>query len=484
MQPVVLVATTLATISQAVVRTYDQRVVVGECASQADKNSQLFPVSYLQSYSSVGSTQMAAIDAPITAANNIDIKYATSFKVVTENYAKEQYVLVQCGADQPSAASINAVKALPAGFTRKFFTIPLQQVIVQSTVQLGFLEVLGLQDRVSHATSFAVGSCWQKANGCGAAAETSNATIIAQQRAPADAVFMDCPWSNGPNCAALASIPKAIHFSASQEPAPLHSAEHIKFMAAFFNKEEAADTFFQATITTMQAFMQQSSTANKPVVAWIQLGWGGGSAQLNMPAFKKKITEMAGATMVNATAVKNTMGNQMSSTYSTSDKAGFLTALASNGVTAIIDETYSSNVASYDLAKFLTNFDIQASSSLSFVQNQMIFREDSGYSGTSNLDWFEARLVYPHRTIQGLQRVLFSDTTKPTFLFRNIAKGETPVQITQAACTKTLPACVTSANPAALSMITTLGQVTSGASRVGSMVAFTFTVAVLVGLIR
>lgn len=483
---VFLVASTLVTTCQGAVRTVEQRVIAGECASESAKDSELFPINYLKSYASLGSTSLVQIDSPIQAAQLIEINYGKSFKVVTAKHAKEQYVLVQCGASQPASDTVNAVKTLPNGFKRKFFNIPLQRVIAESTVQLGFLDALGLHDRVSYASKYAVGSCWQSAISCGGVV---NASIKDKQREAVDAVFMDCPWpqdSKGnyyENCPALHSIPKAIHFSASQEPAPMHSTEYIKFMAAFFNKEAAAESFFKKSLATMQAFKQQSGAvkdADKPVVAWIQVSWDG-KAQISTPAFKKKMTEQAGAKMVDAAAVKTALGAKMTNAYVSQDKAAFLKALADNGVTAIIDETYSSDVAAYNFEKFLTSFGLQESSTLPFIKNKMVIREDSDFSGTSNLDWFEARLVNPHRTIEGLQRVLnIGDSTKAAFIFRNIAKGEAPKAINKNACSKTLAACNPSASPMVLPMITTLGRVAAGcdpgdvacgATRVGRLLA-------------
>merc|ERR1719460_2696119 len=296
--------------------TLEQRIANGEFAGQALAGSALFPVDYLAPYRSLSAAALTAIDGPIAAAELIEIHYGQTFKVLTETYAQEQYVLTQCGAATPSEADINAVKALPTGFTRKYFTIPLQQVMAESTVQLGFLHELGLHDRVAYVSQYAVGACWQKIHDCNAAGVVTDTSSVDMQatRQNMDAAFMDCPWDNGPNCAALHSIPNAVHFSASQDPAPIHSAEHIKFIAAFFNKEEDAERLFSSEVTAMQAKQTQLAAradSDMQTVAWIEKSWDG-KYSLSTAPYKKVMTEQAGSKVVDAAAVKTTLGTKMS----------------------------------------------------------------------------------------------------------------------------------------------------------------------------
>jgi hypothetical protein len=396
--------------------------------------------------------------------------------------------LTQCGAATPSEADINTVKALPTGFTRKYFTIPLQKAMAESTVQLGFLHELGLHDRVAYASQYAVGACWQKIHDCNAAGVVTDTSSVAMQatRQNMDAAFMDCPWDNGPNCAALHSIPNAVHFSASQDPAPIHSAEHIKFIAAFFNKEEDAERLFLSEVKAMQAKQTQMAAradSDMQTVAWIEKSWDG-KYSLSTAPYKKIMTQQAGSKVVDAAAVKTTLGTKMSDTYqvaNSADVGAFMQALADNGVTALIDETYASDITQYDFAKFLTDFGLTSTSALPFIQNQMVMRVDSGYSGTSNIDWYESRLVFPSKAVAGLQRVLDSDTSKAKAYFRNIAKGEQADAISKDSCTASPAMCSTSNYPAVLPLINELG-VTAGAVRLSSMLGVT--ISALVALLQ
>merc|ERR1719407_188852 len=55
-------------------------------------------------------------------ADHFDITYASTFKVLNNFDAKEQYVLTMCNHEAPDTATVDAAAALPEGFTRKHFT--------------------------------------------------------------------------------------------------------------------------------------------------------------------------------------------------------------------------------------------------------------------------------------------------------------------------------------------------------------------------
>jgi hypothetical protein len=111
----------------------------------------------------------------------------------------------------------------------------------------------------------------------------------------------------------------------------------------------------------------------------------------------------------------------------------------------------------------------------------MVMRTDSGYSGTGNLDWFESRMVFPSKAVEGLQRVLDSDTSKAKAYFRNIAKSESADAISKDSCSATLAMCSTSGLPAVLPLINKLGMA-SGAVHVSSMLGVT--ISALVALLQ
>jgi len=195
------------------------------------------------------------------------IKYGRYFKVVEEHRSKEQYVLTHCGCGTATKQEIDAISLLSAGYTRKFFQIPLDNVATESTVQLEFFKELGLTDRVLFASKYGVGACWVAAYQCNGGFDSGgqygNATLRAMQEAQVSAMFKDC---TGNSCA---TEPKTVHFSASQDPSPLNSAEHIKFISTFFNKEREANQIFDNQVTAYQN-MRRGHQSSAPRVAWIK----------------------------------------------------------------------------------------------------------------------------------------------------------------------------------------------------------------------
>eukprot|EP00406_Dinophysis_acuminata_P062305 CAMPEP_0179275100 /NCGR_PEP_ID=MMETSP0797-20121207/33886_1 /TAXON_ID=47934 /ORGANISM="Dinophysis acuminata, Strain DAEP01" /LENGTH=203 /DNA_ID=CAMNT_0020983611 /DNA_START=23 /DNA_END=634 /DNA_ORIENTATION=+ len=173
-----------------------------------------------------------------------------------------------------------------------------------------------------------------------------------------------------------------------------------------------------------------------------------------MAAYKRQLVEYAGGRNPDEAALKAALGDAMTVDLST-DRAAFVAAMG--GVDAVVDETYASNVPAYDFDAFLAGFGLTAETDVPFIRNRKVFRVDADISGTSNLDWYESRLVNPVHAVEGLQRVLAPDASKPKKL-RNIALGEEAVAVSEDSCTKGMLACGTSELPAALAMINDIGQ--------------------------
>merc|ERR1712048_926419 len=200
--------------------------------------------------------------------------------------------------------------------------------------------------------------------------------------------------------------------------------------------------------------IKEQSTAiaddDKLVVAWIETTWDG-KMKLSTAAYQKLLVEYAGGANVDAAAFKASVGDQMDDSYKTANASLFLEALAN--VDAVIDLTYSADVPTYDFNTFLTNFNIDPSSDLPFITNQRVFRIDAHISGTSNLDWFESRLIHPALAVEGLKRVLKPDSASRKKFFRNIATGEAAEVVSKDACSRTLMTCEPSEYPSELKMI-------------------------------
>jgi len=469
-----ILALTLATLlvgGQAALRPEIQRKEVGECATSSGQ--MMFTTGTITGTLPSASVKQAETD--VVGADLISIAYGSNYKFLTEKMSKEVYVLTQCGSAPPTDADLAEMMKNHAGYKVKHFTIPLQHASSSSTVHLAFFEALGVQDRIKYVDKYATGSCWQKAIGCGG---MHNASALSSQMTEVDALFMDCNWDG--TCDNVNGQTKGVHFSASQDPGPLRSAEHIKFLAAFFNKEELASQLFA---DTMAAYTSASTNkvSPKPVVAWISVEpkseWSEAKLVLSQASYKLKMVSDAGGANVDGTAVNAQLGSKMTLTEASTGNT-YTVLLSSFGddlakaseaffaalgkVDVIIDETYAFAPKTYTFNTFLTQVGLTSDMSLLFVKNKMVLRVDGIISESDGMDWYESRIAHPDWAVAGLAHHLHADTSKEAKYFRNIAKDEKPKVLTKAMCTAKLPACDASAYPAPISMM--VGQVAAKAT--------------------
>eukprot|EP00434_Breviolum_minutum_P028468 symbB.v1.2.025185.t1/scaffold2422.1/size79552/5 len=434
---------------QSAVRSVTERIANGECIDPAAYSSDIS--LFTSKMSGFPASDVVAAESDVTAANLISFAYGNHFKVISEELSKEQYVLTQCGLSQPTDAEIDAL--MPGtGYQRKHFTIPLQKVTVASTTILTFLDLLNVEDRVAYLDSFATGACWQKANSCGGTLESSfgNATLREQHLNTVDAVFMDC----GSDCSNVNAQGNAVHFPATKESGNLHSAEYIKFLAAFFNLEAVANNEFQKTVT---AYTSYAITTNRPVVAWVGYNSWSKRYELFQATYRLQLTNAAGGTMVNGTQVAASIGSKMKvvDAVAGNAQAGKLNYVDIEGddqqaaanlllgalqdVDILVDETYAAVPGDYTFSTFLSTYFLTAQSNYKFMGK--VLRLDGRLSENNGYDWFESRVAAPHMAVGGLARYVKDDTSRTRTYFRNIADNEQPEVITAAMCTSTLPIC-------------------------------------------
>eukprot|EP00435_Cladocopium_sp_Y103_P017206 s2255_g4.t1 len=450
----------------AAVRTLPERIAVGECIESMDANVSLYAVKV----SNFPDPIVTAAEADVTAAALISVAYGNHFKVLTEELAKEQYILTQCGTSQPTDEEVNAIVS-GTGYQRKHFSVPVQslgswpthlvrcvgsfwwtRVTADSTTILAFLKRLGVEDRVAYADAYAVHSCWQKAASCGSALESGwngNATKREEQLNNVEVVFMDC----NTDCSNVRARSNAVHVPVTKDNGNLHSAEYIKFLAAFFNLEELALRTFQDTVNSYSGLGQ--ATATSPVVAWIQ--WNGWYSryELSQATFKLQLVTAAGGRNVDAAqlaqsvssmavedAVAGNAGAGKTYYVQGDDKAAAANALlaAMQDVDIVVDETYG-NPGAYNYSSFLSTFYLTSQSTQKFLTAQKVLRVDRIYNSLGGLDWFESRLAYPDWAARGLARYVMDDASQQRSYFRNVALGEVPELVTAETCPQSLPSC-------------------------------------------
>lgn len=415
----------------AAVRTLPERIAVGECVDSTAGDVSLYPAKV----SSFPDPAVTAAEADVSAAALISVAYGNHFKVLTEELAKEQYVLTQCGTSQPTDEEVNAIVS-GTGYQRKHFTVPVQDVTAASTTILSFLRRLGVEDRVAYADAYAVHGCWQKAASCGSTLEsawTGNATKLEEQLDSVEVVFMDC----NSDCSNVRARSNAVHVPATKDNGNLHSAEYIKFLAAFFNLEELALRTFQDTVTS---YTGRQASASAPVVAWIQWNSWYSRYELSQATFKLQLVTAAGGRNVDAAQLSQSVSSMAvedavagnpgaGKTYyvpAGDDRAAATNALlaAMQDVDIVVDETYAADPGTQ---KFLTA--------------QKVLRVDRSYTSLGSLDWYESRLAYPDWAATGLARYVLDDTTKLPRYFCNVALDEAPELVTAESCQQSLPSC-------------------------------------------
>ncbi|KAJ9531311.1 hypothetical protein QJQ45_006761 [Haematococcus lacustris] len=197
--------------------------------------------------------------------------YFDTYKVVVNRRqsANETYVLYQCGTQPPPPS------AVPAG--AKFFSVPLSSVSVDETTVVAFMKLLGVSNRITFTSRFAVDACQQSIGfyGCqqlapgNPAPSASNVNATLAVRAIANKVDAFFTYGNTANN-------MTISVTASADPGVLNRAEWIKYVATFFNVEDKANNIFtqvaQSYASTKAAVANVVASlpaTQQPIVAWL-----------------------------------------------------------------------------------------------------------------------------------------------------------------------------------------------------------------------
>merc|ERR1719201_2443740 len=225
-------------------------------------------------------------------ADHFEIAYGSTFKVLTNTEAKEQYVLTMCNNAAPDSAAVNATAALPAGFARKHFTVPLKSYGSDSTSTLAFLDIIDVHDRQKYISQYATAPCLQKAMGCDASMTAASAwgdaaeqTKRLEQIAATAGFFVD-----GAN-----ALHNTIAVATHLDPHLLNRAEWVKFVAAFFNREDLAKKHMQEEVSKWETLSAEAAAkAATPKVAFIENSAWAGAYVISFAPYKKLLIEAAG----------------------------------------------------------------------------------------------------------------------------------------------------------------------------------------------
>ncbi|GIL83481.1 hypothetical protein Vretimale_11165 [Volvox reticuliferus] len=379
-------------------------------------------------YPSTHEIQRQAIQekTTVTIAQKFEITYASTYKIVsiTNKNTTETYVLYQCGTAAPNIADLG----LPSG--TKTFSVPLRAVDVADTTALNFMKLLGVQDRIAYVTQYAVDPCMQLLGSpqCG---NRSSSNVAA---GAVDATF---------DFYARASDPTAIMFPSTVDFGPLHSAEYIKYVSAFFNREAVANTLFTtifneySELSDLVADYVGKNSASTPVVAWLyyQAAFPGYSEQIQIKfhSFRPQYTMDAGGVLPDLDQLKVTyMGSSIVKVngagdlvlYNLSDVATkeALEDILAN-VDIVIDESYvPGDAAKYTVDSFLARYRLTSPSAanLKFLRDEAVLRLDGTRTANGYTSWLEEALARPDVVLHDLVAFInpdvllaANDTTAP-----------------------------------------------------------------------
>jgi hypothetical protein len=420
-------------------------------------------------------------------SNHFDIVYGTNFKVVTNFYAGEQYVLTHCGTTAPTAAEVDALAPLPekskggamtpdSGFVRKSFTVPIKSFGDETGTTHGYVDALGVVDRIAYMSSGAVSACMQKALVCDATMlqsndwredlqtdgnqtlkNSDNAAWVEAFQTPrttaqlenVDVYFVD-KSGDAAHFGTDAGSAKTVAFTASWDPDMLHIAEWIKFIAAFFNLEDKAEAHFKKVSETWNggtALDKKVVIINKPY-------------KIHLTPYKVSWIEAAGAktytkeelTAGTGTIAKNWQGIETCDPTTTSScdiefDASDTDAVAEwksfvEAADVIIDDN-SPWPADTENAYGTSHFTTQYGDEMSALTAK-VYRTDGILKALGgSTDWYEGRYANPDWLCEDLRAVLKGETRDRIHLRKLV--GESPKIRTPSACDTTLPACDSSA---------------------------------------
>lgn len=207
--------------------------------------------------------------AEVEVAEGFMIDYFDSYKLLTVTQPWQgaaepfRYLLVQCGAPDPEGYA-DAVRV----------TVPVQSVVTMSTTYLPPLVELGLLDHLVGVDEFdyVYSAAVRERIDAGQVREIGGGSTVNVEQAidlAPDVIFTygigsaDYDAAPGLQAAGLTAVLNGDYM----ETQPLGRAEWVKFIAAFFNAEGAAQTLFDEIAGRYRALAEQAATAEaRPTV--------------------------------------------------------------------------------------------------------------------------------------------------------------------------------------------------------------------------
>lgn len=374
--------------------------------------------------------------ANVRVANDFQVQYANHYKVLRNTRSNETTVLVLCGAPVPDPSFF------PEG--THFIQVPVERYAATSTVQVGFLEMLGMLGRAEYLPAYVSSACAQKLiDTCGVG--VVNFYDGSQTLYNVSAVYLDSPTPNDP---------RGVTFDATTDPGPLQRAEWLVFMGTFFNLDrQSSERFMEIENSYKDTKSMAQATTKTPLVAWVsyRADYGPDYPEafiVEFDEYKMNLVEDSGAATLDknsesfsgAVEIANDLEFRVTD-FGGRKAAAEAFANAVKDVDILIDETYpfDGNYDSYDLQSLLDVFGLSSDdANMQFLSTGNVWRVDKRIGMGS--DWYEGAVSRPDIVLKDMvylsEPELLPNDYKTTF-FRNIAKGEQVTLIGPQQCAST-----------------------------------------------
>jgi hypothetical protein len=372
------------------------------------------------------------------------VEYGTDYKIVTTkapSHAVPKTYVLYSGASQPTIASV------PAGAA--YFKTPVQKVATGLTIAMGYLEQLGLRDKLALVDPSSVHApCIQRGEALGniegshseypsynsaTQITTYGATWIASinnynsanAASPITMNIVD-DWGFGSTNTAI-----DVEFVASHTTlGMLQRTEQVKFLSLFFDLEAEAEAYYNDQVDrwNLQTRVMRQTRARGHIrsgvsCAWISVDaaytWNGvnypAAYKISWAQFKRDICEAAGMSIHIPAGATSSAGS-----YSYTSLSAFHTDMAS--IDIIIDESYAYSPSTYTTAAALAHLGFTTSMGLRALSRDTgrLLRLDKHVSDTNNgangfahtgqvegMTWFEDSFVHPALVLQDLTRIVY-----------------------------------------------------------------------------
>ncbi|KAI8612879.1 hypothetical protein BC830DRAFT_1134802 [Chytriomyces sp. MP71] len=391
------------------------------CATSYDPNVNYFPETISSSL-------------PLS---KLTYTYSKNYKTIVNSFSNETVVLYQCGTPKPTVPGATVI-----------IPVPIQNVTIDSTTIVTYLELLGQRNAIKYTTS---GTNGYISSPCIQAIMANTPTAIQEtdDKNPANQItqIQSTQAYFQYYSSIAANVSNAVTFPASADPGEFGRAEWLGFVGSFFNLEAMANNITNTLVSNYKALSANANQAPfKPIVAWIEYDQAyAGSAgfpatpaswKVNANDWQRNLTTGAGATFFTPPAgSKGVLASTYGVSYTYTKVEDLLADLSS--VDIVVDESF------YDVnsTDFATSFNDRAeflggASAHKFVSNGQIYMYNRQVSPTNGgSEEFEAGTIEINVMLADLISATHPDalpTYTRTFL-RNIF-NEPEVVVTAKEC--------------------------------------------------